>query len=979
MEPFEIPAYSFTAFRLAYLRSQEVSESSKCLLLGALPHLWIHDEGKGLLKESVRNAKSSMKKSLDESVNRLGVDYRSIHNRVGGNSKFDTIIEGLQQQYLDSASEDNEVLLDDFGEDNEVLLDEFGEDDEVLLDEFGDDDRSGSKPSNNLDTSFYSDTTIDQHFHRLSISPYNQSRSDIIVNSNNSNVTDNSKNNATISTKIADKVAFAPSTKRKNRIDIAHPEPTTEISEELIAAEKRRHRLRKKLKTFAKHSKGRAKRTTNDIRYKIHNTIIRKFKTGEIILRERALVLTKETVNVKSFSKFEENEPCDTRIYERWKEYLVVLRKTGIDAVSIQLYKVEEKKRKKKNTSNKEESDGSVKPEYDYELKGIKANLYSLVDKSISLAIPNNNWCIIHILKFRQQVKNMKWLYFIKQVLGDPMTSDIDISIPDLDLKVSLNIPEEVFFESLKPINTVRLQPLEKDYKFHHSPLLEYLLESVQRKLSQHKDERVANWLAKLDKPWFCFKSYDRLEWVTDDSEIFFIQNQVLTGGFQLELRNLMRDKKHVEILGCQLTDPVPIEGFLARLTNIKGNDHTILRTFYKILYFNTSDNLLFFTKFYRGLPPKATGEISDVYEHCSFMLDENDQIPWLNSKDFESMNHIALEEFERKAQLLLKADSVIDLTSVISIESVPLKKIKLAHKILLSVLWYGNTTSIIDDQFILDSCFEITTVNQGKIRLQAPNRKVRDEWIKRLLEIREYWITKKQLEVERINETRGFNMKALHIPEYVDSNISQESTLTELKHYKADPFVNTIDGIALTNNLMMSGYLFEKPKKHSNFNQFFAVLSSGSLILYSLYNRSKLTGEWSRASYFQHYLTIPLMDCYVYSGYLTSIDLLNRNRSLDPTNPGHKALSRIYVDGWKSSDEEPMRCFTLWFGTKRSISHNAKPIHEPKNPNIVKMIRLLGVTGQSIVFMARSRQERELWVSRIYTEIDRYLKLYNL
>ncbi|EGV61859.1 hypothetical protein CANTEDRAFT_125099 [Yamadazyma tenuis ATCC 10573] len=859
MEAFEIPRKSFTAFRLSYLSTPEISTTSKSVVLGKFPYIWFEDEGHGLLSETVRSAKDKARKALDDS---------------GSEDEFEV------QPIVDISSV-NRVATN------------------------------------------YTYTEMESALTEAT-------------------------------------VVMRQSRRFKKKMSVATPEPIIGFKEDIVKAEREHRRLRKKFKKLASRSTGRAKRSTKNLGYRIYRSVIRSYRVGEVILKERVLLMVKET-------------NCDTRVNERWREVSIVLRKLAGGAVALQMYKIDDRKESEPQQWDEE------KPEVEYELDSeVTANFYSVVDKSLSINIQKSHWCTINIIKFHSQTKSVRWLYFIKQVLGHTFPSDFNIHIPDIGLTLDISLPESMIIDTLRESKHMKIEVLRKDYKVTHSPLIQHLLNEIFTKLGESNDPKVIHWLSTAYRPWFCFRNYDRLEWPSDESEMFFIQNQVFRDYFQLELRTIVSEKRFVEMESIRLEEPTPIEGFLSRLTNSTGNEQSIIRAFYKVQYFSTCDNLLFFTKYYRSTPPAVKMEGIEVFENCEYELDDSNHIDWLDSTKFLMRDRDALVEFQRRGQLIVKADSVIDLTSVVDIQPVELKKIKLAHRVLLGVLWYSNA-SLVDDEFITDSVFEITTLNGSKIRLQAPNRLVRDEWIRRLTDIRNYWDIKKQDQTERFIQLRKRNMQALKINEYVDSNINQEYNVVALERSQADPYLHAIDSLAICNHLMMSGYLYEKYKKHSNFNRFFVVLSSGKLILYSLYKRSKLTGEWKTVPYFHHELTIALPDCYVYSGFQTESDLVQSHQTLDSSHPGYKALPRIYVDGWKSQEEESVRCFTLWFGRKRSLRTKHDKSIEPRNPNLVKIVSKLGITGQSIVLMARSRQEREMWVSRIDAEIDRYSRLYNL
>lgn len=954
-DTFKIPKNSFTAFRLTYLPVEEISETSKTTLIGNAPHIYHNDQGPGLVKGTVRKAKHKARRTFDSTLDNLTKqiyrEERLTQNkyRLHDLGRFDHIISDIENLYLQDTS--------DSSDNEDVLVTEMEWDDSLGVHQTG-----GRTVDQGSTESTPSLPTLDSQSIQIPmiLEPTSMVSSIERVGTNYTY--------AEVESKLSTlrNVKFRGSSRKNSRIEVAHPEPIIDLQvvpdTHSYLDEREHHKLRRRFKEFAKLSTGKAKHRTKDLRYRIFKGIMRTYEVGEIILKEKILVLTKSTLNNTHFTTFEENEPCDTRVQEYWREYVALLRKLDHDSIVLQLYKGNERQEK---------------PDHEHELTSkLTAGFYSLVDKSISLTIPKDNWCLIHILKFHDNMRSVRWLYFIKQVLGDVLDSSFNVFIPELKISLNVIVPESVVLDSIKESSFLKVEKLDSGYNVKHTALIQHLLDSIKQQILESNNPQLLGWLEGTIRPWFCFKHYDRLEWIFDDSEIFFIKNQIFKPKFTLEIRDMTITKRTIPHLTPKA--PLPVEGFLSRLTDIGGNEQNMFRTFYKLSYFHTCDNLLFFTQFYRALMPQNLKSVEEeVFEHCSYETNDTSHIAWLDSSDFSQLDKSAFEEFERKAQLVLKADSVIDLNQVIEIRKVPPSELKLAHNLLFHMAWYGEPTKA-EEPYLLDSVLELTTLNEGKIRLQAANQRLRDIWYDRLTSIAEYWKIRKQVEIEMIDKIRTQNLEILNIDEFVDSNINQEAEASELQNSVANPFLNTIDHVSLSNSLMISGYLYQKYKKHSDFNQYFVALSSGNLILYSLYKRSKITGEWKRSSYYRHHLTIPLYDCYLYSGNQTSLDLLNRQKETDSTDPGNKSLPRIYGDGWKSREEESMRCFTLWFGRKRSITKKNDINLEPKNPNLLKMIKKLGITGRSVVFMARSRQERELWVSRIYTEINRSSVLYN-
>lgn len=127
-------------------------------------------------------------------------------------------------------------------------------------------------------------------------------------------------------------------------------------------------------------------------------------------------------------------------------------------------------------------------------------------------------------------------------------------------------------------------------------------------------------------------------------------------------------------------------------------------------------------------------------------------------------------------------------------------------------------------------------------------------------------------------------------------------------------------------------------------------------------------TGKEYPTIYQEHHISLSLTDCYIYSGLVTESDLLYQNQTFDSNSPGRYTLPRIYPDGYTSYDEDTMTCFVLWHGTRRSLFTTK----DDEGKKIRHRVPQLGTKGRAIVFKARSRLERDMWVMSIAIEIDR-------
>ncbi|KAG2731766.1 hypothetical protein G9P44_005353 [Scheffersomyces stipitis] len=778
-----------------------------------------------------------------------------------------------------------------------------------------------------------------------------------------------------------------PQSKRSQKskdlsISIPHPTDKLEDKENFELAEREYSRFIKRLRHFADASKGRARRKKNDMRNKIYEAVIKNFKAGEILQVEKMLVLTKELD--RPTTQFTDEEEGDSRVFERWTEQFAVLRKTDsvVDPLVLQFYHI-----------NSVTDDAKNKPEFEVSLLSVDAYFYSDVDRTISILCKQKSEFFAYLMRTHDQISAFRWLYFIKSAQGEEMDSRFRVYLPNFNFRIDIRVPDTILERMLEHSGNLNVKETKYGYSIEYGVLIQYLKTTICNELQRRNYSSLDSWA----NYWFCFRQYDRLEWIQNNCELTFIQNQLMNRTFAFEFRDLGRAEAVALENGNCIGEPIPVEGFLSRLTNTKGKSKSLLRSFYKVSYFYTCDNIMFYTKYYRASPPtleylkkfSASSSYTDICEHCPYPLNEKGHISWLNKEDFESNDKVALSEMGRRAEQVIKSEAMIDLCLIKEIRKVPVTELTNTQKLLMSTLWHSNS-ALADDVQIIDSAFEIEMINGSIVRLQAQSSFLRDHWILNLQSLRDYWFLRKQRDLRQTMIVRARNEKALRIPEYVDSNINRELNNLEFQHSVADPRIQSIESIAMSKCILMSGYLYQKSKKHSNFSQYFVILCPAFIVLYSIYKRRKTTGAWKASGLFEHHLTIPLSSCYIYSGAATSIDLLNRQKELDPTNPARQCLPRLYPDGWKSSEEEEVRCFTLWIGRKRKITKHIKDIRKAeytkdstlarsnntqKNPGMAKMIKKLGFTGRSIVFMARSRQEREIWTSRILTEIDRYSK----
>jgi hypothetical protein len=100
-----------------------------------------------------------------------------------------------------------------------------------------------------------------------------------------------------------------------------------------------------------------------------------------------------------------------------------------------------------------------------------------------------------------------------------------------------------------------------------------------------------------------------------------------------------------------------------------------------------------------------------------------------------------------------------------------------------------------------------------------------------------------------------------------------------------------------------MRGTLYAKFRRRGTFNNFLAVLTSRTMIIYEQTARS-IRGISRPRIHHKKTRQIDLRHCYVYSGLMVDSELRYQSTSLDP-HLGYRVLPKIFWDGWTSVDDD--------------------------------------------------------------------------
>lgn len=646
-------------------------------------------------------------------------------------------------------------------------------------------------------------------------------------------------------------------------------------------------------------------------------------KVGSRCLRsERMLVLVKE---LEGFPlHFDESETVQLRIADRLQELhvqLVVKQEAGENLDNgegryyMEFFQDKEHKKLLYKVPFAISEDGM----------GCSVNFYSQVDKLLALIQRRpNKHTRCFILISRLLVLLLRWLFLMDLLLGRPMLLGLTVFIPDLQYTISISFGEQAMAQLMKPRTTMTLTDMPQGgYHVLRNPAMHYMWELICRQFRRQHDLNLDRWLVDAVYPWFCFREYDRLEWAYDDLEVFFLQTQLIhQSSATLELRNVPNTSDD---------SPPLVEGFVIRGTVHKKHD-----------YLYTCGNLLMFCDGTLALPPPIDTSDKPEALYEVYPLDDHKRITWLTPPFDRRRDEEACHEYQRRVGLLIRLRSMVELLRILDVNS------------------QGST------QFVVNM-----DTGSGLV-YTVPLLEVRDCWVSRLNHLAQYWRQREAEESRVVKEVKTRNIRHLGIDDYLDSNIYDYLEQGEQRRAFADTRMFPVDAVTGGRVVLALGPLFLKMKKHANWNKVYMVLVPGFMLLCHYCQRSRLDGRVRRDNVHERFLTLPLSRSFVYLGALTLPDLLERSLELYYNDPGRAPLPRCYIDdGWRLSEEEPMRCFTVWLGLKRRL-RGSKVVEEATNPGLTKMAARLGVTGKLLVFMARLRQERERWMQTILAEIDR-------
>lgn len=413
--------------------------------------------------------------------------------------------------------------------------------------------------------------------------------------------------------------------------------------------------------------------------------VLRRKKHGEIVRVDKMLVAVKMASASYLPPEFNEMDPVEGRLLERWKEYIVVARTTGDQAnpISLQFYTT-------RNIAKIEDSSYKAKSKLDVKLgPDFQVNLYSSLDKSLALWKSTDKGTHIYLFQTRSKYAALDWLAFLAGVIGARRENIVHLQIPDLGVKADVDMPVKEVRRTLRqdPQENVNYSDVISYTSTPSRPvamLLQRAIESVSE-IDELKEMIEREWSGQV-KLGLAWKRYDRLEWVFDANESQFQSSWAMARTHDLELRPKSAYARPVVFEdGKEMDEPCPVEGFLIRHSSWSG-EAKANKLFFRKTYLHTHDNLLFYCRAMRAIPPypdnytrstenleEAWANLPTVYDISPFGVDPVTGRPeWLTDgitpEQFEEYDKAALFEIQRRVMCIERSDGFIDLREVAAV-----------------------------------------------------------------------------------------------------------------------------------------------------------------------------------------------------------------------------------------------------------------------------------------------------------------------
>ena len=550
-------------------------------------------------------------------------------------------------------------------------------------------------------------------------------------------------------------------------------------------------------------------------------------KPGQLLKAERMLVRIESTRHELPDNYSEnDSQKAESRLVDKWRELIVICRIGGDESSGFVL-----QMSKTRAIPALDRARRSRKISYEIPLtrNSTEINMYSSLDKTIVIWTPHKEGTRICILRPSSTASSVEWLTFLNSALGLKQPSSLNVHVPDLNLNLELDNPllETDFFKASLPTPDDSGEQMSNTATLREGRVAKVV---ITRCLDMLRQSFVADvmdtWAANGERIGLAWKRYDRLEWIYGANEERMYGSLAMQRTHDLELRPKRHYPTQVSGKGEYLApseEPVPVEGFLVRLTSQKGRGRRFGKTFFKKLYFSTHDQFLCFTTPAKAIPPKspklprATGaglpSASEIVEKTPLIFGinpfpvQNGKIAWLAGTSLakkKELDEIAFEESQRVIQSLQASDGYINLCHVVRVHKARTGTFAPSDQAVS-----GDGTNDLENSEDSDSdnetlakedlanCFELVLKNGLVVRLRAYDKETRKEWVNRLRKIVKYWKLRIAEDMNIYKRVRHNNLKQLDIDEAMESYVGQFAQKWELSRALASADLFNMCGIA--------------------------------------------------------------------------------------------------------------------------------------------------------------------------------------
>ena len=616
---------------------------------------------------------------------------------------------------------------------------------------------------------------------------------------------------------------------------------------------------------------------------------------GQLLKAERMLVRV-EATRSEVPAGYTENDSLgiETRLLEKWREFIVVCRRSTEPQPDSELVLRMETTRV---IPVLEDARSPKKAAHEIPLshKNARINMYSSLDKTIVIWAPYKKETRIYLFRPRSFASSVEWYTFLHTALGWKRSPSVAVHVPCLNMTVEIEKP----FEELKISDDAAHNEdvdggsgdavAKREAEGQAAQLI--IDRSLEMLKNSPAEDVLKTWVQHEERIGLAWKRYDRLEWVHGANEERMYGSIAMSQTHDLELRPKTHYPTQTHPAPHQnppVEEPPAVEGFLVRLTSQRGLGSRFGRQFSKRLYYATHNQYFCFSTPGQVVPPKPpnlrntrSGQMptsSEIAEKIPlvYMVDpyplEDGKISWLSNREarrIQECDQAAYEESERTVKALMEADGYINLCHVVGVHrsregttAPPAQEDGARDSLDTEDTPSDDETQPTDHQAI----FELTMRNGLVVRLQAYSQEARKEWVKRLRGIAKYWRMRMAEDMFLYQTVRQTNLQRLDIDEGMEAYLGQYAQRWEVARAVTSPELFNVCGISCCRAVTMAGVLYHKPRLHGTFKKCNVLLVHGRLLIFQATLRSR-SGKEIPHIHYERQEALDLRDTYVYSG----------------------------------------------------------------------------------------------------------------